>query len=207
MYEKITYNDKEKTYKILEILKNNGIVVIPTDTVYGLIIKTDVETNYNKLLKIKNRPKDKLFSIVVSSIEQIKEVAYLDNLSENMIKKFMPGPITIVLKKKENVFPFFNSDTIGIRMAEDNYLKEIIEKLGMPLWLTSANKSGAPTPNASNKVIKQLGDEIDGIVTGKTKDGVASTVVSFENNSYRIFREGPITEEMIKKEIKEYISF
>ncbi len=187
--------------EILNILKNDNIIAIPTDTVYGLAIKTDVKENYNKLLEVKNRPKEKLFPIVVSSIEQIEEISYLDSLNRAMIKKFMPGPITIILRKKEEVFPYLDSNTIAIRMAE-GFSKDLIEELGIPLWLTSANKSNAKPAINSEEVMKIFNNEIQGIIDGEVNVGIPSTIIEFKDNDFIIHREGPITKERIKKELE-----
>ena len=189
--------------EIIKILKNNNIIAIPTDTVYGLTIKTDIKENYHKLLEVKNRPKEKLFPIVVSSIEQIEKIAYLDELNKSMIKEFMPGPITIILRKKEGVFSYLESNTIAIRMAE-GFLKDVIEELGVPLWLTSANKSGHKPAINSEEVIKIFNNEIQGIIDGEVNVGIPSTIVEFKDNDFKIYREGPITKERVRKKLEEF---
>ena len=200
--EEIKETEKDK---IINILKNNGVLAIPTDTVYGLTIKSEEEDNYYKLLKIKNRPSEKLFPIIVSSIKQIEKIAYIDDLSRYMIKRFMPGPITIILKKKGEIFSYLNSETIAVRMAEEGYLKEVIKEIGMPLWLTSANKSGMKTSINSKDVLEQLSNEIDGIIVGLVKGKIPSTIVEFKDNNFKIHREGPISEEDIQIELAKYL--
>lgn len=191
--------------KILKILRNNGTVALPTDTVYGLAIKSDSKENYDKLVKIKNRPETKPFPLMVSSYAQIEKIADVSDLEKAMIDKFMPGKITIVLNKKEDVFDYLNSDTIAIRMSDDWFLKEIIDALNVPIWLPSANKSNMKTASHYNDVIEQLDNEIDGIVLEEELNGTASTIVRFTDNGFEVLREGPISHEELEKEVRKYL--
>ena len=100
----------------------------------------------DNLIKVKNRPISKSFPIMCANIEQIKNIAIVTEREEKLIKAFMPGPITLVLRKKEGLPEYITNgwDTIAVRMATSKVLEELIKKTGSPLFMTSANKSGKP---------------------------------------------------------------
>lgn len=184
------------------ILKNNGVISSPTDTVYGLCANIDSRVAYNKLIDIKGRPKSKAFPIMCSNIDQIKQIALVDEKIELFIKKLMPGPITIILHKKENLPDYItnNQDTIAIRMAPTSTLKNLIEKVDNPLFMTSANKSGESPCNNIEEIEKNF-PNIDGIIDGKISFSKPSTIVDLTDNDIKIIREGPITIEDIYNKI------
>ena len=130
--------------KIVQILKNDGIISIPTDTVYGICARINSKVAHDKLIKAKERPINKSFPVMCENEEQIKSIAIVDPKAEKLIKTFMPGPITIVLRKKEELPNYITNgkDTIAIRMATSKTIEEIINKLGSPIFMTSANQSG-----------------------------------------------------------------
>ena len=128
-----------------------------------------------------------------ANIKQIKDIALVDEKVEKIINAFMPGPITIVLKKNK-ILPDYvtnGKDTIAVRMATSDLLKEIIEKVGSPLFMTSANKSGEPTCNNYDDIEKAC-PLLDGMLEGKVNYGEASTIIDFTLNKIKIIRNGPI---------------
>ena len=197
-----TYNNKE-IEKLSNILKNDGVLAVPTDTVYGLCARMNSEKARENLIEIKNRPENKAFPIMCNSIEQIKSIAKVDTRIEKIIENFMPGPITLVLLKGENVPSFVNegSNEIGIRMATSKPLEELIEKVGSPIFMTSANLSGEPVCKTI-KEIENVFPNIDGIMEGNVEYGQASTIVDCTSDEVKILREGPIKLEDIKKIIE-----
>ncbi len=194
-----TYNNTE-IEKLSNILKNDGVLAVPTDTVYGLCARMNSEKARENLIELKNRPENKAFPIMCNSIEQIKSIAKVDTRIKKIIENFMPGPITLVLLKGENVPSFVNegSNEIGIRMATSKTLEELIEKVGNPIFMTSANLSGEPVCKTI-KEIEKVFPNIDGIVEGKVEYGQASTIVDCTSDEVKILREGPIKLEDIKK--------
>lgn len=142
-------------YEIVKILKNDGIISVPTDTVYGICSRISTQKAHDKLVAVKNRPEEKSFPVMCANIEQIKSIALVNEIAEKIIKSFMPGPITIVLKKNKDLPNYVTNgkDTIAIRMATSKEMKEIIEKIESPLFMTSANISGKPTCNSLEKML------------------------------------------------------
>ena len=130
--------------ELVEILKNDGVIAVPTDTVYGLCAKMNSQKARKQLEYIKERLSNKSYPIMCNNIKQIKNLAIVTRKIEKLINTFMPGPITLVLKKSDKVPEFINKGSIeiGIRMATTKELQKIIEFLGEPVLMTSANKSG-----------------------------------------------------------------
>lgn len=195
--------NKTQINKLAEILKNDGVIAVPTDTVYGLCARINSIGAREKLIEIKNRPKNKAFPIMCNSLEQIKSIAKVDEKIEKIINAFMPGPITLVLLKGEKVPNYINKDSneIGIRMATSKPLEELIEKVGSPIFMTSANLSGEPVCKSIEE-IKEKFHNIDGILEGKVAYGQASTIVDCTSREIKIIREGPISLEEILRVIK-----
>ena len=186
--------------KLVEILKNDGIIAVPTDTVYGLCANMNSLKARKKLELIKERLPNKSFPIMCNNIEQIKNIAVVTEDIEKLINAFMPGPITLVLKKSNRVPNYINegSTEIGVRMATTKELHKIIELLGEPVLMTSANKSGEDVCKTIEEIEKKL-PEIDAILEGLVSFGQASTIIDCTSNEFKILREGPIELEEIKK--------
>ena len=189
--------------KLVNILKNDGVIAVPTDTVYGLCACINSKKAKEKLEKFKNRIEDKIFPVMCADLEQIYSIANVDKKSEKIIKTFMPGPITILLKKKKEIPEYVNNglELIAIRMATSKELKELIKKVGCTVFMTSANISGEPVCNSIDDIEKTF-PNLDGILEGNISYGQASTIVDCTSGRIRIIREGPIELEKIKKIIK-----
>lgn len=184
--------------KLVKILNKDGVVSVPTDTVFGLCASMNSEKGMLKIMKLKERPQNKILPIMCANKEQIESIAYVNKNAEKLIESFMPGPITIILNKKENVPAYVNNggNTLAIRMATSDALKELILKLGCPIFLTSANKSGEP-PCENLVEIAITFPELDGMLAGDTSFKKSSTIIDCTTNPVSIVREGPITLEEI----------
>ena len=195
------YN-KNQIKELSEILKNDGVISVPTDTVYGLCARIDSINAYNKLLKAKNRPQEKLFSIMCANEEQIKSIAKVDERAKKIIKHFMPGPITLILNKKEENPDFITNGgkTIAVRMATSKTLEELINAVGVPVFMTSANRSGEQTCSSLDEIKKSC-PNIDGMLEGKIKYNQSSTIIDCTTEKIRVLREGPVAIEEIYKVI------
>lgn len=176
------------------ILKNDGVISVPTDTVYGVCARINSLKAYNKLMLIKNRPVTKLFPIMCADEEEIRSIAIVDRKAEKLIRTFMPGPITLILKKRDNLI-FYNNDkstTVAIRMATSKALKELIKKTESPLYMSSANKSGEKTCISLDEIEKTFPD-LDGMLEGVVSFNQASTIVDCTLEEIKILRPGPIS--------------
>lgn len=184
--------------EIVDILKNNGVISVPTDTVYGVCARIDSKKAHDNLILVKNRPETKPFPVMCANEEQIKGIAIVNEKAEKIIKSFMPGPITIVLNKKETV-PYYVTNgkkTIAIRMATSKTLEKIILSLGAPIFMSSANQSGEKTSESLEEIEKNC-PKINGILEGKIKLGVGSTIIDCTSEKIKVLREGPIKLEEI----------
>ena len=188
--------------ELAKILKNNGVISVPTDTVYGICARIDSQKAHDKLMNIKNRPVTKPFPIMCADEEQIKSIAIVDKKAEKLIRTFMPGPITLVLKKNNKIPDYVSNgkDTIAVRMATSKALEELIRKTGSPLFMSSANQSGEPTCKNLDE-IERCCSNLDGMMEGEISFGIGSTIVDCTSNELKILREGPISIEQIEEEL------
>ena len=193
--------------EVVTILKSDGVISVPTDTVYGICARINSSKAYLKLVSVKNRPSTKSFPVMCSDIEQIKSIAILDDNALKLIKAFMPGPITLVLNKRPDVLSYINNagtretDELAIRMAPTPFLKELIKEVGSPLFLSSANKSGKDVCRSLDEIEEEC-PTLDGMVMGDVSFGEASTIIDCTDNDIKIQRQGPISEDEIMKALK-----
>ncbi len=197
----VTKNDIDY---LVNILNNEGIISFPTETVYGLGIIYDSQVALDKLKAAKERPETKPFTLMVGNSDQIAEFALLDDRSKAVIKHFMPGPVTLLLRKKPEVSDYITNgyQTIGVRMPDDEFVLKLIREAGKPLLVPSANISGQPTGTSSTQVLEQLDGRIDCIVEGLSGSQLPSTIVDLTKEEIEIVRVGSITLEEIREAIE-----
>ena len=188
--------------QLADILRNDGVISVPTDTVYGICARINSEKAHNKLMDVKKRPKNKAFPIMCADERQIKNIAVVDARAEKLIRAFMPGPITLVLNRNNTLSEYVTNgkDTIAVRMATSKVLKELIKKVGSPLFMTSANKSEELECTNLDDIEKSC-PLLDGMLDGNVVFGEASTIVDCSSEELKILRIGPISIEQIKKVI------
>lgn len=187
--------------KSADIIKQGGIVALPTETVYGLAANAFDVSAVEKLYTAKNRPPLKPISLCVGSLEQAEQVAVFDEKARGLFGAFMPGPITIVLPKKSCVPDIVTAggDTVGIRVPDHKLVSLVTALCGVPLALTSANLSGMPSPKSGSEVTETLSGRVDVIIDGGVVDiGTESTIVSLSPTP-RVLREGAIPKEALNK--------
>ena len=194
---------KKDSAQIIEILNRGGVVAFPTDTVYGLAVRYDLKEAILKMKEAKQRPETKPFPMMVSSKAQIERVAVTDARSQKLIDQWMPGALTLVFKKRPEIDELVTNGfpTIGIRMPDDDFVLEIINRVGVPLLVPSANLSGQPSCTTSEEVLKQLDGRIDAVVLGESGASTASTVCDTTGDELKILRQGPIKLEDLKASI------
>ena len=193
--------DYTKIKEPAQIIKNGGIVVFPTETVYGIGTNGLNENSIKRLYEVKQRPLSKPINLLVNSIEMLEQITQnISELEYKLIKKFMPGPFTIILKKKDIVPNILtaNGDTVGIRMPENKVALKLIEYAGVPIATPSANISGKPSGTTLDMINNDFGEKVDYFIDGgKSKIGVASTIVQVIGGKPHILREGAILKEDI----------
>lgn len=193
--------------KLIKVINDGELAVIPTDTVYGLIGDATNEVVINKVYEIKKRPKSKALIILVSCREMLER--YINSISfleEEIIKKYWPGPLTILFEKNKILSNELtaNSKYIGIRLPHDKELLELISKLDKPIIATSANISSKETVTdpsiLEGDIIKNVAYIWDIGTIKKTE----STIIQVKNNKIIFLRDGALTSK-IKEEFKDYI--
>lgn len=198
--------DKDELNKVYIVLKNGGIVIFPTETVYGIGGNALDENAVKRIYEVKKRPMEKALSILIGSKEDIKKYAKITNeLEQKIIDNFMPGPITLILKKKKNKnFNVFtnNNETIGVRIPDSKIIKEILDKCKFPIAAPSANISGKPSGVNMQEIKKDFDGKADILIDGGIcKETKPSTIVKIEKDEIVILREGCISKEEIQAKI------
>ena len=185
--------------ELADILKNDGVISVPTDTVYGVCARINSVKAHDRLMDAKKRPITKSFPIMCADEEQIRSIAIVDEKVEKLIRAFMPGPITLVMKKNNKVPEYVSNgkETIAVRMATSKALENLIRKTGSPIFMTSANQSGKPTCTNLDEIEKEC-PILDGIMEGTVVFDKGSTIVDCTLEEIQILRLGPISMEQIK---------
>ena len=189
--------DESELNKINEILDNDGVIIFPTDTVYGIACNCFSEKAIKKVFDIKKRPENKPINVLSNNLDKIKLVSRNINEKEKfLIDKYMPGALTIILDKNEKVSDILTAglDTIGVRIPKNNISLRILENVSYPLATTSANISGDSAGIKISDFLKEFDGVVDAIIDGGETDlKVASTIVRVESgNKLKIIREGTL---------------
>lgn len=203
--EKIDYT---KLKEVAKTIKQGGIVVFPTETVYGIGTNGLKENSVKRLYEVKQRPVNKPISLLVNSMDMINDIAQeITDLEKALIKEFFPGPLTIILKKKDTVpnIVTANSKTVGVRMPSNKIALKLIEYAEVPIATPSANISGKPSGTNMEDIMKDFEEKVDCYIDdGPSKIGISSTIVQVIDGVPHILRQGKITEEQINK-VKEKV--
>ena len=186
-----------------EILKADGIVAVPTETVYGLAASAYSDTAISKVFAAKGRPQDNPLIVHISDFEMLSDVVSdFPKEARALAEKFWPGPLTMVLPKGEKVADSVSRglSTVAVRMPNNRVALDIIKAAGIPLAAPSANLSGSPSPTTADHVISDLDGKIDAVVmSGSCEVGLESTVVSLFTDPPRLLRPGFVTAEELKE--------
>ncbi len=203
----LSADKKEDITKSAEILKQGGLVAIPTETVYGLAANALDAKAVKKIFIAKGRPQDNPLIVHVSSMEEIEPlVEKIDPRAYALAEKYWPGPLTVIMKKS-SLIPdevCAGLDTVAIRMPSHPTARAIIRQSGLPLAAPSANASGKPSPTKAAHVTEDLEGRIDAIIDGgECAVGVESTVVTLATNPPALLRPGGITPDQLREVLGE----
>ncbi|HEM2803157.1 TPA: threonylcarbamoyl-AMP synthase [Streptococcus suis] len=191
--------------KLRKILENGEVVVLPTETVYGLFAQALNEDAVNRVYQLKQRPRDKAMNLNVSNLNDI--YFFSQNTPfflEKLYNRFMPGPLTIILKANDNVPFWVNSglDTVGFRLPNHEQTLRLIAETG-PLIGPSANVSGQESGKKFSDIQAQFSVDLPGIEDDQALTGIDSTILDLSGQKARILRQGAISREEIQKAIPE----
>lgn len=191
--------------KLRTILENGGAVVLPTETVYGLFAQALNEDAVNRVYQLKQRPRDKAMNLNVSNLNDIYFFSQNPpHYLEKLYNRFMPGPLTIILKANTNVPFWVNSglDTVGFRLPKHEKTLRLIRETG-PLIGPSANVSGQESGKEFTKLLSQFSEKLEGIADDKALTGIDSTILDLSGPKARILRQGSISREEIQVAVPE----
>jgi len=199
---KIVKISSKNLNEAVKVIKKGGVVIFPTDTVYGLIADIKNKTAVKKIFKIKKRSFKKSLPIFVKDLKMAKDLARIDKKQEKIIKKCWPGKVTVILKAKLTKFPkgiISKDKKIGLRNPDYKFLNILLKKIDCPLVETSANISGKKASTKIKEVLKQFEKQrcqpnlvLD---AGNLRTSLPSTVVDLID--FKILRKGDISKDLI----------
>ena len=188
--------DEQSIKSAAELIKRGQVIAFPTETVYGLGADAFNVEACKKIFELKGRPNDKPLTFHVANYKMIDDIAIISKTAEKLIKKFFPGPLTLILKGK------FLS-TVGIRMPDCEIALRLIEFANCPIAAPSANISGQSPPITAQEVYNTFNEKIPLIIDGgKCKFSISSTVLDISTDKFKILRAGAINENEIFRVIK-----
>lgn len=209
MIVKLNQNNYIKALSLAErILRSGGIVIAPTDTVYGILGDATNAGVIRKMFEMKQRSQEKAFPIFVKDIATARKYAYISDVKAKFLEKVWPGPVTVVFQKKDKLSKTLTGgrDTIGIRIPDHEFLRTLLARLDFPLAQTSANISDKPPAKNITEIKKYFGKakvKPDLVIDGGEILGEQSTVIDFTGKDLIVLRTGLIS----RKELDLLLSF
>ncbi|MDP2928789.1 MAG: L-threonylcarbamoyladenylate synthase [Candidatus Omnitrophota bacterium] len=188
--------DKRLIASAAKVIREGGLVVFPTETVYGIAANLLDDSAVARLHRVKARPAGKPFTVHISDKSMIKDMnCPIPETAEKLMNRFWPGPVTIILASGSGA-------KIGFRMPANKIALELIRSSGVPIVAPSANLSGVNPPVTARQALMDLADKVDMVIDGgRTDVGVESTVIDVTTDPPAILRVGAISEEELLKAI------
>lgn len=188
------YPDIDQIILCAEKIRNGGLVIFPTETVYGLAANAADPKAVERLMQVKQRSDDKPFTIMISKKAWVGHYATsLNPAVYKIIDAFWPGPLTIIVPSKES------GQTIGLRMPDHMIALRLIDEAQCPVYAPSANIEGKPAPRTCQEALVDLNGQVEiAIDGGEAKEGAGSTVLDLTGDGLKVLREGPITQKEIE---------
>jgi len=183
---------------LIMILQKRGVIVMPTETAYGLIADSTDSQAVERVYRIKGRSYQKPLPVVCASLRQVKKFFVLNKEQERIIQSFWPGPLTIILPVKQGVEIFANTakSPVAVRVTSNGFLSDLAQELDKPLIATSANLSGRKTLYKQDDIVaefKKAKNQPDLIVlAGDLPEVSPSTIIELSDGRIKVLRSGPI---------------
>ena len=188
--------------EIVALLRSGGIIAFPTDTAYGLGADPFNNAAIDRIFQIKGRPETKPILLLVSSVRMAESVTEPAGVFHDLVQKFWPGPLTVILPAAKSV-PLkvtAGTRTVGVRWPAAPFATRLIKRFGQPITATSANRSGLPSAITAEEVCAQLDESVDALIDGgQLPSRTGSTVIDLTADSPVLLREGPISFESLQK--------
>ncbi len=189
-------NMEEVLRKAIDVLQRGGVVAFPTETFYGLGVRYDNEDALRRLYEVKKRPMEKAIPLLVKDIHQVETIVEeIPPLARQLMERYWPGPLTIVLRARPEVSPLLTAGTgkVAVRVPGESFALELVRAAGFPITATSANPSGAPPATTAQEVLKYFTVELDLIVDGgKSLSEEPSTIVEIVQEGVKLLRRGVV---------------
>lgn len=200
----MTQSDEAAIAEAAAILRSGGLVAMPTETVYGLAADATNDRAVARIFEVKGRPSFNPLIVHVGDARAAAAFVTIDPLSERLAAVFWPGPLTLVLPRREgsalSLLVSAGLDTVGVRSPAHPLARALLEASGRPLAAPSANPSGAPSPTAAGHVRESLGARVDRVLDGgPCSVGLESTIVKVEGAGLRLLRPGGVATEAIER--------
>ena len=196
---KIIPLEKAKIREILTVLKEGGLVVFPSDTVYGLLVNATSEKAVRKLTQFKNRPTGKPISVFIADFSMLKKQVEMKKQQLRLLQELLPGPFTVVLPSKHKVSPLLESEkgTLGVRIPDYQFITKLVKKFGKPITATSANLDGRSPHYSIRSLLNELPEKKKELIELIVDAGVLprnkpSTIVDLTATQIKILRKGDI---------------
>ncbi len=187
---------EEIIVEVLKILKRGGIVAYPTESFYALGVMAYDEAAVKRLYMLKKRPQKKAMPIIVGSEEILKSIArFIPQQAEELMRKYWPGPLTIIFDAKDNLPKLLTSseNKIAVRIPGESLALHLAKAANFPITATSANISGMPPARTSEDVLHYFGENIDLVIHGpETPGGKPSTIIDATVTPPKVLREGSV---------------
>lgn len=176
-------------------LRNGGVAVFPTETVYGIGVRFDEEIPYKTLVDLKKRPPEKPFSIMFSSLIDALNWIEVDIDRLRLMERFLPGEVTFLVKARGNIPHQADLGTgiVGIRVPSGSVARAVLSEAGLPCLVTSANPAGMPPAKTLEEAKAYFPNGVDAFVGGECESLVPTTIVDLTGTQPKIVREGKIT--------------
>jgi len=192
----------EALNKCLSALSRGELIVYPTDTLYGLGADATIGGAVEKVFAAKQRPIDKVVSIAVASIPAAEELVNFTPIAKLIASKFLPGPITIVLRAKSELKFVSKEGKIGIRIPDNDFALALLKSYNRPIIATSANLSGGSNPREVSEIPPEILNQVSVVVDqGRTKYSAPSTIIDLSSDTIEVVREGAVSIDAIKAAI------
>ncbi len=194
--EELSATDARDVARAAALLREGRVVAFPTETVYGLGARADDDGALAELRRLKWRPEQKRFALLVASAEDLNTYAQPDGRARRLAHRFWPGPLTLVV-------PDGRDGDVGLRCPDMEVTRQLLRLAGCPVAATSANRSGEAPAGDAQQVLDCFAGELAAVVDGgPVRVGVASTVVRLTGQGLEVLRRGPIAEQELRAALR-----
>ncbi len=181
--------------KTADVLIRGGVIAYPTETLYGLGAKYDLENALDRIFLLKNRPEEKALTLIIGEVEQLSLIAEsISDIAKELMHNFWPGPLTLVFKARQYISKNIKlNDTVAVRIPGDSFALRLAKSVEFPITATSANISNLPAARDVNTILNYFDNNLDLIIDGgKTLGDQPSTIVDVTSLEARVIRQGVI---------------